>query len=510
MAKTRYGCIAAALFILPVLITLPGPAGAAGPEDTAAGAPWPACTPEEVGMSSGALADMLEKIQQEDLQVHSIVIVKDDRLVLDAYVHPYGRDTLHNVKSVSKSIISALVGIALREGLIGSLDETVHSYLPEYITDDMDRRKQEINLRHLLTMTSGLDLDENGPISSRIFGTLDWLKATYQRPMRDDPGTRFLYSTPLTHTMSVILSRQSGMSLHEFADIYLLGPLGFGEVEWRTGPQGYNFGGAELFLRPLDMARFGYLFLKGGVWEGSRVVPADWVVESTTDKVAGLEDALPYGYWWWLGSGGWYYASGWGGQSIGINPDLGFVIATTSADPEVARRLYEEYVLPWLDTEGAPAPDPENLERLRRAVDALAHPEPAVPDVMPATAGEISGSKYLVQWNRLGIESFVLDFAGDSTCVLRLATTAGGFDLVTGLDGVYRLTDTGTWGAMPGGNTRACRGRWVDDNTFRLRSVEMGNPVYMEHDFTFDGDQVEVSVTMMPRGMEFSFGGKAE
>ena len=473
------------------------------------GVPWPAATPEEVGISSDALADMLVRIRDEDIEIHSVIIVKDDRLILEAYMHPYDRGTLHNVKSVSKSVISALVGIALGEGVIGDLDETVYEHFPRYFTDDMDPRKKEINLWHLLTMTSGLDLDENGPISSEIFGTLDWLKKTYERPMRDDPGTRFLYSTPLTHTMSAIISEASGMSLHEFADEHLFGPLSFGEVQWRKGPQGYNFGGAELFLLPVDMARFGYLFLSGGMWEGRQVVPAEWVEESTTNKLGGISGTL-YGYWWWLHDDGSYRAAGWGGQSIYINEEADVVIAVTASDRPAANDLFTEFIVPWLKSSGPLEANPEAAARLAEIVDEIANPAPEPPAFMPAVAGEISGRRYVMGWNELGIESVAIVFRNDNTCLVSLETTMGDFELLTGLDGLYRLNDVGATGPMPAGNVRGMRGYWVDDNTFRLSSRQIGNPVYSESDLVFTGDEVSMTTMIEPIEREVILKGKAE
>ena len=484
---------------------------AAGPRtSTPFDIPWETCAPEEVGISSDALANMLERIDNEDLEIHSIVIIKDERLVLEAYVHPYDRDTIHNVKSVSKSVISALVGIALREGVIGGLDEKVCDYLPQYITEDMDARKREISLYNLLTMTSGLDLDENGPISGRIFGTLDWLKATYEQPMALDPGTRFLYSTPLTHTMSAILTESGGMGLHEFADAHLFGPLGFGEVQWRTGPKGYNFGGAELFLRPIDMAKFGYLFLKGGVWEGQEIVPAEWVAESTTNKLAGIEDRHRYGYWWWLDDESWYRASGWGGQAIAINESLNVVLAVTAGDFGAPREMFREYVERYMDSSRELEASPEGVERLERLLHRLQHPSPeAVPD-MPERAGEISGKKFVMEWNDLGIESLVLVFGGDDEAGLSVDMTVGEFDAAIGLDGVYRVSDIGRMGDMPSGNKRASKGYWVNDNTFHVSSRELGNPVCFEYDLTFDRGEIEATVAFEPLGRSSTLRGKAE
>lgn len=163
-------------------------------------------------------AEAVRRIRDESLDIRSLVLVRNDHIILELYVHPYDRDTVHNVKSVSKSVISALVGIALREGILENLDQTVVEFFPQYITDGMDERKKQITLRHLLTMTAGLDLDENGPKMARVFASDDWIRTAFEAPMATDPGTRFVYSTPLTHTMSGILTESSGMSLLELAD----------------------------------------------------------------------------------------------------------------------------------------------------------------------------------------------------------------------------------------------------------------------------------------------------
>ena len=494
------------LALVWALYAAPVPAGAASVSDRV----WEACPPEEVGISSDALADMLERVQREETEIHSMIIVKNDRLVLEAYVHPYDSETLHNVKSVSKSVISALVGIALREGVIGDLDETVHSHLPQYFSDESDPRKLEIDLFNLLTMTSGLDLDENGPISGEIFRTLDWLKATYARPMVADPGTRFLYSTPLTHTMSAIITEAAGMSLHEFAGEHLFGPMEFGEVQWKKGPQGYNFGGAELFMLPLDMARFGHLFLNGGIWNGRQLIPEAWIRESTTNKLAGVSDTRLYGYWWWLDDDGWYHAHGWGGQSISVSEELDIVIVVTASDSQAPMNLFLEYVAPWLESAEALEANPEGLARLESVMNDLAHPRPEPVTSLPTSAGRISGRKYVLEWNEAGNESFVLEFIGDGTCLLRLETVMGDFELAAGLDGVYRVTELGDRGAMPEGNRRAMKGHWVDGDTFRLQLLEVGNPVYSVMNFTFGDGDVEVVADILPLGRQVVMRGKAE
>jgi CubicO group peptidase (beta-lactamase class C family) len=471
--------------------------------------PWETCAPEEVGIDSNALADMLDEIKGDELEIRSIIIVRDGKLVLEAYVYPYSRNVLHNVKSVSKSVISALVGIALREGVIGSLEETVYEHFPQYITDDMDPRKKNITLRNLLTMTSGMDLDENGPISDRIFGSVNWIETGFERPMRDDPGTVFLYSTILTHTMSGILTEASGMSLREFADLHLFGPLGFGEVVWAKGPQGYNFGGAELFLRPLDMAKFGFLYENGGTLGGREIVPAGWVAESTGNRLEGT-DEHKYGYWWWLGQEDCYRASGWGGQTILVCGEAATVIVVTAADRQAPRDLLDQYVMPMLESRARLEPDPEGARRMERLVHELEHPESRPAGDLTRTAADISGRTFVMEWNRMGIENITLDFGTDSTFTLGLKTLWGEDTLTGGLDGVYRVSDVTALNGTSASARVALKGRWADDSLLSVKWAEIGNPVYMKQDFRFIGDEVLVSVELKPAGGHLTLNGAAE
>jgi CubicO group peptidase (beta-lactamase class C family) len=218
---------------------------------------WKVSTPETQGVDSLKLLEMFQDIQaKRGSGLHSILIVKNGYLILESYIAPYHKGTLHNVKSASKSILSALVGIALREKFLKNLDQKVSEFYPEYVNDP---QKKDITLRHLLTMTAGLtwsyDQETTSPVSP--FDLEQW-KAI---PMRDTPGKKFEYNTMLAHMMSAILTKASGKSTKEIADSSLFKPLGISDVQWSKDNKGIYLGGAELFLKPRDMAKFGLLYL---------------------------------------------------------------------------------------------------------------------------------------------------------------------------------------------------------------------------------------------------------
>jgi CubicO group peptidase (beta-lactamase class C family) len=454
----------------------------------------------------------VRRIRDENLDVRSVVLVRNDHVILELYVYPYDRDTVHNVKSVSKSIISALVGIALREGILESLDQTVGEFFPQYFTDGTDERKKRITLRHLVTMTAGLDLDENGPKMAKVFASDDWIRTTFEAPMADDPGARFLYSTPLTHTMSGILTEAGGMSLLELADEHLFGPLGIEKVQWKQGPRGYYFGGAELFLRPLDMAKFGQLFLHGGTWQAERIVPAAWVAESTRNQIPDGERGR-YGYWWWIveqeGEVTAIKAMGWGGQGITVLPEFDMVAVGTAGDPRASDQMFRGMDPSSFNNEPLP-PNPEAVAELEQLVRELEHPKPQPVPSLPAIAREISGRTWMLDANPQDLRSFVFRFGADPSAfevVVERSTET--VEAEVGLDGLYRMTDTGSAGPMPENNRLATRGHWTEDDELILESHRVGDPLRATWTLRFDEDRVEARARLRPLGQSVVITGRA-
>jgi CubicO group peptidase (beta-lactamase class C family) len=501
-----------------LLLAVAGPtcAGRKTPEAVAtASSPaftWKRSTPEKQGVDSELLLKALRRIRDENLDIRSLVLVRNDHVILELYVHPYDRDTVHNVKSVSKSIISALVGIALREKILESLDQTVREFYPQYITDGMDERKKQITLRHLITMTAGLDLDENGPKMAKVFASDDWIRTAFEAPMSDDPGARFVYSTPLTHTMSGILTDTSGMSLLELADEHLFGPLGIDRLQWEQGPKGYYFGGAELFLRPIDMAKFGLLYLNDGKWQGEQIVPEAWVVESTRNQIPDGERNR-YGYWWWLGEEGGEVtaikAMGWGGQGVTVLPGLDMVAAGTAGDPRAPDRIFRDVDPSSFGNEPLP-PNPEAGAELERLVRELENPKPEPVPPLPEIAKKISGRTYVLDANARDFKSFTFRFGADaSTFEVESKRSTETIRAEVGLDGLYRMTDTGPAGPMPENNRLAARGRWTSDNELSLESHQIGDPIHAIWTVRFEGDRVEATAWIQPLGQSFTVTGHA-
>jgi CubicO group peptidase (beta-lactamase class C family) len=266
-------------------------------------------------------------------QLRSLLVSRRGELIAEHYASGVRASQPANIKSASKSIIAALVGIAIERGLIKSVHEPIASYFPE-LRRDADRRKQAITIEDLLTMRSGLE-----STSGRNYGawvqSRDWVRAALARPMVDDPGGAMQYSTGTSHLLSAILTRVAGTSTWQFAQQALAKPLGFTLARWPQDPQGIYFGGNEMLLTPKQMVAIGELYLHRGAVGGRQVVAASWVDTSCVPRTVSAYDSdRQYGYGWWIqdftGETA-CFAWGYGGQYIFVFRDLDLVVTATSS-----------------------------------------------------------------------------------------------------------------------------------------------------------------------------------
>jgi len=323
---------------------------------------WRTSTPETQGMNSTKLNQMIEFIEEQSFVIDSVVVVRNGYIVLEEYpILDYNQDTRHILYSATKSVTSSLIGIAIQEGFIDSVNHKVMDLYPERTVANLDARKQRMTLEHLLTMTTGLEWDEwtypymdsQGNADSRntyiqMIYSGDSIQFVLDRPMVHEPGTIWVYNSGASHLLAAIIRQITGYSTLNFAQEFLFGPLGISEVEWGQDPQGLYFGGHGLYLRPRDMAKFGYLYLNNGMWDDEQIVPAEWVEKST--ETLFMREEYGYGYQWWTQpSSGIYFASGLYGQKIIVVPDYDIVVvftATIKRGPNPEFNLLFNYVIP--------------------------------------------------------------------------------------------------------------------------------------------------------------------
>jgi len=301
-------------------------------------------------------------------RLRSLLVSINGEVVEERYFHGAGRSHWANLKSVSKSVLSALVGIALDRGYLKSLRETIGKFFPEYLGGADDRVKKTITLEDLLTMRSGLETT-----SRRNYGrwvqSRNWVRHALTRPMVDVPGGRMIYSTGNSHLLSAVLTKATGMSTYEFARRYLTGPLGIPIRPWMRDPQGIYFGGNEMHMSPRAMLEIGELYLRAGRVGDKQVVSEEWIRESLKPRTQSPWSGHEYGYGWWirtLAGHQAYYAYGHGGQFIVVVPDLGIAAVITSSTSSSQRRrerwqhrwaiddLLEQDLVPAADTNHRP------------------------------------------------------------------------------------------------------------------------------------------------------------
>jgi len=343
---------------------------------------WSVSTPEEQGLDSETLAQMLAQIAGEDYKIDSVLVVRNGYLVLDTYVYPFHPGDTHNLYSVTKSVVSALIGIAIEHGYIESLDQHVLDFFPDREAKNLGDNKADMALEHLLTMTSGLECRDSYLYNNRgleeMHNTDDWIQYVLDLPMEMPPGTKFEYCNGASMLLSAILQKATGMSALEYAQEYLFGPLGIRGVQWDDSPNGITMGYSRLFMHPQDVAKIGYLYLKNGLWNGEPVVPAQWITVSTQTHVpAGtLQDG--YGYHWWVAPPQMYLALGYGGQFLFVVPEKDMVVVFTSSlegrDFYVPQKLMNDYILPAVISSQPLPENPEGDALLMSVTEELAVP----------------------------------------------------------------------------------------------------------------------------------------
>jgi CubicO group peptidase (beta-lactamase class C family) len=274
--------------------------------------------------------------------VLSVVVARNDRIVFERYYRGSAAAADLDVFSVTKSVTSLLVGIALQRGDLPSLDRRLGDFFPRVVRAARDRRVRRITLRQLLTMTTGY---HDVPAARSD----DWVRTQIDRPLATDPGAAFAYDNGSYHLLSAVLTRVTGGTALTYANRVLFGPLGIHGVSWATDGQGHSLGNTGLRLRSRDLLKIGELVLHGGRWHGRRVVPAGYL-HAATSRQTGVATGIGYGYGWWIVTApkpASMSALGYGGQAVAVFPSRHVVVVVTGSGDNRARVIYG-LVLPAL------------------------------------------------------------------------------------------------------------------------------------------------------------------
>lgn len=338
---------------------------------------WPVAAPESVGLAGVTLCAMVKWLADEkQANVHAVLVARQGKLVFEHYFSghdehwgrpvgeiAYGPQIKHDERSITKSLVGLLVGITIERHLIRSVDEPVLSFFPEY-ADLRSPEKDRITLRHLLTMSAGLEWHElDTPYTSeansenRMDSAPDRYRFVLEQKVDKPPGQSWNYSSGSTELLGGVLKNTTGESLDELARKLLFEPLGITDVEWYKYPQGDPIAAGGLRLRPRDLAKIGQLVLQRGVWNGVQIVPASWVDAATAPQINDPFSSA-YGYQFWLDRQRvhetevhWVVGVGLGGQRLFVAPELGLVVVVnaglykTDLQISVPQAILNRYVL---------------------------------------------------------------------------------------------------------------------------------------------------------------------
>lgn len=337
---------------------------------------------------------MLDILRGNDKNVHSILLIKNGKLVFEEYFYGYNRDKLHYLASVSKSITSILIGIAIDQKYTAAVGTTAYEFFPEYTGTKWIDQKYPITLQHILTMAAGLDWDatrysrrDPRHTTHQMYASGNPIKFVLQRDLIETPGEKFYYNSGLTILLGGIIKNASGLSIDKFAEQYLFSPLGISDYRWDKFPDGNIQTDGGLSLRPRDMAKIGYMVMKNGKWKDRQIVSEEWIIESTKNHIDAL--GIGYGYQWWIGQTPInnqtipvLFASGHGGQKIFILPEFDLVAVFTSRvfnskGHSAPEGFLLKYIIPSIVPSTSPQKaitlPPEILNQLTGKYEAKAH-----------------------------------------------------------------------------------------------------------------------------------------
>ncbi|HEX9557103.1 MAG TPA: serine hydrolase [Reyranella sp.] len=478
---------------------------------------WPISSPEEQGMSSERLARLVDFGSFNDMD--SVLVTRHGRIVLEATYAPFRAGLKHHVYSATKSVVSTLVGMALGDGLLDSTDRRVVDFFADRMIANLDDAKKAMTVQQLLDMTSGLGWQEglSGAIDSPIamVRSPDWQQFVLDQPMAAAPGTRFYYNSGNSHLLSAILSKVTGRSTNDYAREKLFGPLGIDDVLWQADPQGITVGGWGLHLQPRDMAKIGYLWLRGGLWEGRQILPAAWIEgvrQADVDMRESWASDLRYGRQFWaMPPRDAFMAVGKHRQLIVVIPKLDIVAVVTGSQrfatpsgnmistPRYGFGTLVGYLAAAATSDGAVAANAAATAELAERVKAAAieRPAPASASGSGSTMAKVVSGKTwrLAASGPLRVKSLTLKLDDPQPSYeYELdggppGAPVGRFGGPIGFDGRFAVG-----GRMPYGPS-AARGTWsADGASFVLEVQALGNDDVARVTHVFGDKTIELSI----------------
>jgi CubicO group peptidase (beta-lactamase class C family) len=455
--------------------------------------PLPRSAPEAQGVPSSAVLAFVEAAEAKNLGVHSVMVLRHGHVVAEGWWAPYGKDDPHMLYSLSKSFTSTAAGMAVAERKL-TLDDSVLAAFPEDAPASPGDNLKGMRLRDLLAMSTGHHAEDVERGFS--FGGDEVLtKAFLALPVAHKPGTHFWYNTPATYMASAMVQKATGQKVVDYLKTRLFDPLGISGQTWEESRQGVTVGGFGLKIKTEDIARFGQLYLQKGVWNGQRLLPADWVAAATgrqtsTGSSPASDWEQGYGYQFWRSRHGLYRADGAFGQYCIVMPEQDAVVAITSGtrDMGAIMNLVWDHLLAGMKPKALPA-DAKARRALAAKLSALSMPVQPGEATSPRAA-EISGRTYAFPRNDDGIEAVTLE-AGPDGAILRI-TQNGSEGRVPCGHGAWKRG--GVLGVTGGAQPVAASGAWTAADSYTARLWMYESPFQWTLGLRFEGEELHLEV----------------
>lgn len=457
-------------------------------------------------MNMHKLHSLIRYIKESNIGVKGIVVLKNGAVAAEAYNYPHHSEVHYDMQNCTMAVISALVGIAIDQGCIGSVNSVISPFFPDFFTHNEagSREKSKITVENLLEMSSGLEWNDIVFSQSnslyQLWSTDNKIDFILERPMSHEPGSKYNHNLGGIHLLSVILQKAVGMPVPSFALEKLFRPLGIEAPQWDEDNRNIALGFYGLHLRLKDAAKIGQLYLQKGRWNGKQIISEQWIEASTRKRRETPNGPWSFygcGYVWNMNRFGGYCVKSLQGNSLFVLPKYSMVVVITGSllpqQLQLHETLIETYLLPAARLHAAGDKVKLSLaqEQLKSLIkDMASPPEPDKPRPLPRTASRISGVTYHME-NTIAEESFTFYFAEIQECKLCVKMYGKDYEITIGLDNIYRYS-----------RGDCCKGFWENSNTFVMDKRVLDSHSSFRYIFRFEKDRLNVKITAGPDGAE--------
>lgn len=454
--------------------------------------------PEEEGFSSLELSAIFPYVRNQQVNVHSLMIIRNDKIVFNTYFYPYANGLQHDIASCTKSITSLLIGIAIDRGFFRNENELVKNYFPEIIS--YSKNFQTLTVKNLLTMTSGLNCgsDNEETVFSGLFKASDWPAYIFNIPSTTPPGKQFSYCSCNYYLLAEILYRSTKLSPEKFADKYLFKPMGINNFYWTKNSKGVNYGWGDLALKPYDMAKIGRLLLNNGKWNGAQLISENYIKKATSMQVT-FNDHKGYGYGFWVDNDHSFNAVGRGGQRIHVDRLYNAIVVATGGGYDWDEKGGLSDIIGGsihLDTLSKNQPASDNL---KLAIDNAAKMIGILPVVSLTNARQdvLFNRKLIFEKNSLNISMARFITSGYADTIFRITNLSGkvvNYALGIGTKYSY-FKDTSS------NHVYAIRGYWKSQDDFAVDFNTLTKINNYKIDFMLKDHAIQVTIKENTQGI---------